>query len=117
MKAATLALWLYPLLGLAMNLLSLAHRRRHGRGLTPVAPWGGIGMMLLYVVCLGLGQLGHSLAFHLGLLLCLPLIGWGGVLRHLWRVEHQGYAGAGSRLAALGINLYGVLVSLWALAQ
>lgn len=117
MNRTTLALWLYPLLGLAMNLLSLHHQRSHGRGLTPVNPWDGIGMMLLYAACLCLGALDDPRWLRLGLLLCLLPIGWGGVLRHLWRVEHQAYTGPGSRLAALGINLYGVLVSLWALGQ
>lgn len=115
MNSLPIAQLLYLTLGLSMNLASLLHQRRHGRYLTPVKPWSGILMLLLYGACLGLWACPDRRGLQLGMLLFALLIGWGGVWRHLWRIDRRDYSGPGSRLAALAINGYGVLASLSAL--
>lgn len=100
----------YLALGVAANLLSLAHRARTGRFLTPVHPAHGLLTMAAYAACMALDHLGVALA-RAGFAVLLLAIVLGGVYRHLRPAPTATYASPVSRWVALFINAYGALVT------
>lgn len=100
---------LYVLLGVGANAVSLAHRLRTGRTLTPVDPRGGLAIMALYAAVVTGSHLSvpGADAVMLGMLL---IISYGGVYCHFCRSVDE-YASAASRWSAIAINTYGVVVT------
>lgn len=106
---------LYVTLGLVMNLMSLRHHKKTGQLHTPTSPAVGIGMMLLYALCLPLAFLQWRLPFQIAMVLFALLIGAGGVLRHLISTGSERYSSDEARWAAIGINSFGVTMSVYAI--
>lgn len=105
---------LYVVLGAGANAMSLVHRLRTGRTLTPVNPRDGLLTMAVYASFVAL--LHYKVpGINAAMLFLLLFIGYGGVYRHL-RGNANEYASAASRWSAIAINSFGVLITAAALA-
>ncbi|TAG47914.1 MAG: hypothetical protein EAZ30_07985 [Betaproteobacteria bacterium] len=105
---------LYIVLGVGANVLSLLHRQRTGKTLTPVNPRDGLLTMAVYALCMALMH--HNIpGIGVAMLLLLLAISYKGVYLHI-RANANEYATAGSRWSAIAINSFGVVITAAALA-
>ncbi len=107
---------LYGCAGIAFNLVSIAAAKGPGP-LTPTDPLAGILAMLVYLAFLWAGLRGRVRVYTWLMFTAIIVLGYGGVVTHAWNLlalpsEPAGYLGFWSLAAALGINLFGLVLNV-----
>ena len=102
----------YVALGIVANAASQVRGARTGKFLTPVKPVHGMLMMAIYAAFAFLSA--RSLpAGRAGLAVVLLVIAYGGIYRHWRPPSSAAYASACARHVAMGINAFGVAVTVF----
>ncbi|MCP4755119.1 MAG: hypothetical protein GY866_29935 [Proteobacteria bacterium] len=109
---------LYCFLGVGYNIVSYLLAMSGGRQLSANSPVTGGIFMSVYGLCLIAGYQGFHKTYRLLMLFFLVSSGYGGVVKHfiVYARQPEAYAALSAWISAIGINFFGFLLNLLAVA-
>ncbi|MBW1644497.1 MAG: hypothetical protein JRJ76_16845 [Deltaproteobacteria bacterium] len=108
----------YCFLGIGYNIVSYILAMSGGRQLSSTSPVIGTIFMSVYGLCLMAGYKGFYKTYRLLMLFFLVSSGYGGVIKHfiVYSQQPEAYASFSAWISAIGINFFGFLLNLMAVA-
>lgn len=110
---------IWVLLAILVNIYSLWSIHIGEKPLTSTEPFSAILLFLLFAPVIYAGNQGKVRLFALVTGLFVLLIVYGGIVRHLLALASldklEDYSSLTGLLVAVGINVYGVIASVWAI--
>ncbi|MBU3914187.1 hypothetical protein KKA14_01500 [bacterium] len=109
---------IYCVLGVGYNIVSYISAMTGGRQLSANSPITSGIFMSVYGLCLIAGYKGFFKSYRLLMLFFLIASGYGGVIKHfiIYAKQPEVYASYSAWVSAIGINLFGFLLNLLAVA-
>ena len=109
---------LYCVLGVGYNVVSYIKAATGAKALASTPPVTGALFMLFYGVCLLPGYKGMFKFYRVLMALFVVVTGYGGIIKHfiVYSQQPDAYSSVLAWASAIGINVFGALLNLMALA-
>ena len=109
---------IYCGLGVGYNLVSYIKAATGGKPLASTSPVVGTAFMLFYGLCLLPGYRGAHKLYRILMALFVLVTGYGGIIKHfiVYAQQPDAYSSQLAWVAAIGINVFGTLLNLLAVA-
>ena len=105
--------WFYIILGVGYNIISYIIVMSGGQQLSTTEPLSGGIAMMMYGLFLISAYKGQFRLYRMLMFFAILIFGWGGIGIHLVNYTHDPslYASLFAWILAVGINVYGILLS------
>jgi len=110
--------WFYIILGVGYNVVSYIVVMSGGQQLSTTPPLRGAPAMLMYGLFLIAAYKGRFALYRILMFLAILIYGWGGIGIHLMKYirDPSQYASFTAWILAMGINVFGLVLSIIAVS-